>query len=371
MSFFDEDEPPSTEIRPPRASRPVSASRPQRAPRRLPPDHHALVVRRRVLAGVGAVVLIVIVIGIAGLVSGGGKEEVETYGHAVSAIIKESDENVSSPFFQAISGAGAGQRGSVEQRINELRYLAEEQEKKASALSVPESLAGAQRYLELVLDLRAEGLTKIGGRISAALGGGTESGSDYKLIAGAMQTFLTSDIVYSQRVAPLIDNALEADGASGQDVADTQFLPNLGWLEPGTLTTRVSGQSATAGSGALAPGTHGTNLVSVSVGTNQLLPGEANHVAGGPNPTFTVKVENDGENRESDIKVDVSVTASGKEYSSYNIIAKAAAGQTQGVEVPIEGVPLNTSTQVEVYVEPVPGETDLENNKATYEATFS
>ena len=41
------------------------------------------------------------------------------------------------------------------------------------------------------------------------------------------------------------------------------------------------------------------------------------------------------------------------------------------MEVPIEGLPLNTGAKVEVYVEPVPGETDLENNKATYEATFS
>ncbi len=371
MSFFDEDEPPSTEIRQPRTSRPPAGNRPQRAPGRPPPDHHALVVRRRLLAGAVVVVVILVVVLIAGLVGGGGSEEAETYAHNVSALIKESDEDVGSPLFQAISGAGAAQRGSVEQRINELRFVAEEEQKKATAMSVPEKLVAAQRDLELVLDLRAEGLTKVGAHISPALGGGTESASDYKRIAGAMQTFLASDILYSQRVAPLIDAALSADGVNGQEVASTQFLPNLGWLEPGTLTARISGQTAGAGSGALTPGTHGSTLESVSVGSNQLVPGEANHVSGGPNPTFTVKVLDDGENRESDIKVDVSVTAAGKLYSSYNIIAKISPGQDQDLEVPIEGVPLNTVAKVEVYVEPVPGETDLENNKAAYEVTFT
>lgn len=371
MSFFDEDEQPSTEIRKPRTPRPPAARRPQRDPGRVPPDQHALVLRRRVLAGVGAVVLILIVVLVAGAVSGSGKEEAETYAHNVSSLIKESDEVVSSPLFQAVSAAGSQQRGTVEQTVNNLSYLAEEQEKKVDALGVPEALKNAQRDLELVFDLRAEGLRKIGSHISAALGGGSESGSDYRYIAGAMQTFLTSDVVYSQRVAPLVEGALDTDGATGVQVARTQFLPNLGWLEPGTLTARVSGQAATAGSGAVTPGTHGSNLVGVDVNGKALVPGEDNPVSGGPNPTFAVKVEDDGESRQSDIKVDVGVIAGGKEYSAYNILRKVAAGTTQAVEVPVEGVPLNTPTKVEIYVEPVPGETDLENNKATYEATFS
>jgi hypothetical protein len=371
LSFFDEDEQPSTEIRKPRTPRPPAARRPQRDPGRVPPDHHALVVRRRVLAGVGALVVLVLVVVVASAVSGSAKEEAETYAHNVSSLIKESDEVVSSPLFQAISAAGNQQRGSVESAINTYSSLAEEQERKVVALAVPESLESAQRYLELVFDLRAEGLRKIGSHISAALGGGSESASDYRYIAGAMQTFLTSDVVYSQRVAPLIEGALSTDGDSGVQVAHTQFLPNLGWLEPGTLTARVSGQAATAGSGAVTPGTHGSNLVGVDVSGKALVPGENNPVSGGPNPTFVVKVEDDGESRQSDVKVDVGVTSAGREYSAYNILRKVAPGQTADVEVPVEGVPLNTPTKVEVYVEPVPGETDLENNKAAYEATFS
>jgi hypothetical protein len=133
----------------------------------------------------------------------------------------------------------------------------------------------------------------------------------------------------------------------------------------------MSGHAAPSGGGAPAPGTHGSALVGVSVGNTALAPGELNHITSGPNPTFTAKVENTGENSETNVKVNVSVAAAGKLYSAYNIIPKTDPGHTASVEVPLEQLPLNTGAKIEVYVEPVPGETDLENNKATYEATFS
>jgi hypothetical protein len=366
LSFFDEDEPPSTEMRRPRTPRPAAPSR--RSHQATPGDQHATVVRRRVLAIAGVVVLVAVIVLIASLVSGGKQEALEGYGRNVSAIAKESNEDVAAPFFQAISGAGSQQRGSVEERIDEYRELAEHQSARAEKLSVPSSLEAAQRYFLLVLGMRAEGLTKIRGLIAVALGGGSESANAYKQIAGAMEIFLSSDVVYSQRVAPLIEESLSANGVSGQTIAPSRFLPNLGWLETATVTARISGH--TAPSAAIAPGTHGSSLVGVSVGSTALVPGELNHINSGASPTFTVKVEDDGENAESNVKVDVTVTTAGKQYSAYNLIPKTTPGQSSTVEVPIEGLPLNTGAKVEVYVEPVPGETDLENNKATYEATF-
>jgi hypothetical protein len=324
-----------------------------------------------VLAVVGALVLIAIVVLIASLVSGSNREAVESYGRSVSSIIKESNEQVSTPFFQALSGASTAGHGSVEERIDELRADAEGQAARAQRLSVPGGLEPAQRNLLLSLGMRSEGLAKIRNLIAPALGGGSESATAYKQIAGAMELFLSSDIIYSQRVAPLIGEALSAHGASGQTLASSRFLPNLGWLETATVTARLSGHQASGATAALAPGTHGNALVGVSVGATTLTAGELNHISGGPNPTFTAKVENTGESAESDVKVDVAVQAGGKQYSAYNIAPQTTPGHPVSVEIPVEGVPLNTSAKVEVYVEPVPGETDFENNKATYEATFS
>jgi hypothetical protein len=331
-----------------------------------------MVVRRRVLAGVAALALIAIIVLIASVVGGGKREALETYGRNVSAIGKESVESVSDPFFQAISGASGQQPGTVEQKLNEQRVLAENQFTKAEKLSIPSGMEATQRYLLQVLGFRTEAITKIRGLLAEALGGGSESATKYKQIAGAMEIFLASDIVYSQRVAPLIEEALSANGASGQSVAASRFLPNLGWLETATLTARVSGKAAPSGTGAAAtPGNHGSALSGVSVGSTALVAGELNHISSGANPTFDVKVENNGEGTETNVKVNVTVTTGGKQYTAYNLIPKTTPGQTSTVEVPIEGLPLNTGAKVEVYVEPVPGETNLENNKSTYEATFS
>lgn len=371
MSFFeDDDELPPTTVRPRRPPAPRAGARPR--PRRgTPSDHHAVVVRRRLLAGVVVVVLILIILLIAGLVRSGNREGLEKYARGVSAIEKESTEQVSAPFFQALTDAGAEQRPNVEQRLNELRELAKSQAAKAGALSVPEGLSAAQRDFLMALHLREEGVAKVGGRISVALGGQGESATAYKEIAGAMETFLTSDVIYTQRVVPLVEETLHANEVSGLTLTSESFLPNLGWLEPVTATARISGHASAQGSAPVS-GSQGSALVGVSVGSNSLAPApELNHVHSGANPTFDVKVENAGSSEETNVTVTVTVTAADKQYSASRTLEKIATGHSATAEVPVEGVPLNTGAKVSVYVEPVPGETDLEDNKATYEAVFS
>ena len=53
-------------------------------------------------------------------------------------------------------------------------------------------------------------------------------------------------MLYSQRVAPLIQQTLSAHGISGLSDAPTRFLPNLGWLEPTTVEPRLTGQGGSA-----------------------------------------------------------------------------------------------------------------------------
>jgi hypothetical protein len=186
-----------------------------------------------------------------------------------------------------------------------------------------------------------------------------------------MEIFLTSDVIYSQRVVPLIQEALTGNGITGQTTASSRFLPNLGWLEAKTVQSRITGRPSSTSSGALAPGTHGSALLGVSVGTSKLEPSPAlNKVSGGANPTFTAMVENSGSNPETDVKVDVSVTIEGKTLSKSQVIDKTEPGSTYNVNIPVNGVTLGAAARVTIYVEPVPGETDVENNKGTYLAVF-
>ena len=188
-----------------------------------------------------------------------------------------------------------------------------------------------------------------------------------------MEIFLASDIVYSQRVVPLIDETLTANGIHGLATAPSRFLPNVGWLDPETTYSRLTGQS-TGGSqsSAAVTGNHGSALKAVSVGTNSLaVEPTLNHITGGGNPTFTVQVENSGEFNETNIKTNIIVTAAGKQYTASHVIEKTEPGKSVNVEIPVTGVPLGVAAKVQVMVEGVPGENDLENNKGTYLAIFS
>ena len=78
------------------------------------------------------------------------------------------------------------------------------------------------------------------------------------------------------------------------------------------MQSNITGQAASS-SGAVTPGTHGSALKGVSVGTNALEPSPTlNHISGGSNPTFTAMVEDSGSNPQTNVKVEVSVTAEGK-----------------------------------------------------------
>jgi hypothetical protein len=192
------------------------------------------------------------------------------------------------------------------------------------------------------------------------------------LIAGDMESFLASDVIHSQRVKPLIEQTLRANGIEGVTVAGSRFLPNIGWLEPSTVQARLTGHStSSAQNGQPTPGTHGTALVGVSVGENTLASEPTlNHISGGSNPTFTVGVEDDGENTETNVNVSVTVSAQGKQLKATRSINSIGAGGKTNVDVPVEGVPTGVASKIEAYVEPVPGETNTENNKGTFLAIF-
>jgi hypothetical protein len=219
------------------------------------------------------------------------------------------------------------------------------------------------------MDLRVEGMTKIAALVPTALGGQGKQASTK--IAGDNELFLASDVLFSQRIVPLIQQTLTSKGIHGLSTTSSRFLPNLGWLDPNTTLTRITGQGASATQNAATPGNHGSALKGVSVGTNTLAPEPTlNHITGGSSPTFTVMVENSGEFPETNVKVDVNVTAAGKQFNASHVINKTEPGKTVNVEIPVTGVPLGVASKIQVNIEGVPGENDLENNKSPYLAIF-
>jgi hypothetical protein len=326
-------------------------------------------VRRRVAVGAAIVALIVIVLLVSGCLKSQKTQSLKTYNHDVSQIAQESVTQVSKPLFVALSNASGKSALDVEVQIDELLKQSQTIAAQAKGLSVPSEMASAQRNLLLSLDLRVEAMTKLAALLPSALGGQAKQAS--AKIAGDMEIFLASDVVYSQRVVPLIQQTLASNGIHGLSTAPSVFLPNVGWLEPSTVASRLTGQASSSSQSGLAPGTHGSALISTSVGATALQPEPAlNHVSGGGNPTFTVTVENAGESQETNVNVNVTITAGGKQYKASHSVNSIQAGSKANVEIPVAGVPLGVASKVEVSIAPVPGETNAENNKSTYLAIF-
>lgn len=371
MSFFEEGDAPRT-------------ARTGRAPRRSPGTgrgprgQQQLRVRRAVAFGVAVVVVLLLMLGIRSCVSGEAKRALRDYNGSAGAIVQASDAKVSRPLFAQLSGAaGRAQRAQpdVQNAFNDLRAEADGELRRAERLSVPGELEGAHRDLLLVLELRRDGVARIAEQIQPALG--SSSGPPLAGIAGQMGQFLASDVVYSQHVAPLLRETLAAKGvlvgAGGEEVASSRFLPDLAWLDSGYVGAQLTGGAgAGAKRGKPAPGSHGHTLTSVSVGGTALVAGgTTNRVAAGASPTFTVKVQNGGQNAETDVPVKVSITGAGAPIEATKSIARSPAGAASTVDVPLSAPPPSGQPlSVKVTVAGVPGEKTLSNNTQTYTVVF-
>jgi hypothetical protein len=374
VSFFDDDEPdePTRVTRPARPRRTAAAGRARTATGGPPPD----LARRRqaVLLGTLAIVLILLIIGVNSCLDSRHDRGLRDYNRQVSSIVESSDNQVSRQLFDVLEGGGAA--NDLQVAVNQVRLVAEEDVKRAKSLDIPDDMKPAQRNLELVLNLRADGVQKIADEMPTALS--TQAGAQEALrkVAGEMQAFLASDVVYSQRVAPLIKQALDDNNISGQRIAESHFLPSLGWLDAGQVAQRLNPDAA-AGTetkdGIVAPGLHGHGLVSVAVGNVTLQPGEVvNRIPASQARTFDIVFANQGENDEQNVRVTIKITGAGKPISVSKTVNQTRAGTNAEVPITLNSTPpTGRAVTIEVQVRPVPGEEKTDNNRQTYTALFT
>jgi hypothetical protein len=375
LSFFDDDgeetaqRPAASTVRAPAGARPrrPQPRRPQASGGPGGVDEHTLIVRRRIALGAAVVLLIVIILVVNGCVKGQKTQALKNYNHDVSQINREANEQVAKPLFATLASASGKQPLEVEEQVDQLRISAQNFASRVQGLSVPSEMEGAQRNLLLAYNFSVEAVEKIAGLLPKALGGKDKQAIEH--IAGANEILLAADVLESQRVVPLIQQTLSEHGVRGLTTAPARFLPNLGWLEPTTVSSRLTGQSSQSASPT--SGTHGSALTGVSVGSNTLAAEPTlNHLSGGNSPTFTLTVEDSGESPETNVKATVAVSAGGKQYKSSRTIEKLEPGKSSQAQVTLTGIPTGVASKVEASVEGVPGETNTENNKASYLAIF-
>ena len=377
MSFFDDDEPdePTRVTRPARPRRAAPAGGP--APASGPPP--ADIARRRQFVLFGGLVLIAIILIFTArsCSSTRHKNALKDYNRDVASIVQSSDGTVSKQLFDVLNG-GAGGTKDVQVAVQQVRLEAEQDAKRAKALNAPDDVADAQHDLEMVMNFRLDGVTKIAEQLNKALSSQPGNAEAIRQIAGQMQGFLASDVVYSQRVAPLIVDALEKNDIHGQTVPSSKFLPSIGWLDAGQVGGKINPDagadgSGSTGTGAAKPGTHGHGLVSTQAAGVTLQPGGAiNRVPSKAPLPVAVTYANQGENDETNVSITVRISGGPKTISVTKRLNLTKAGTQASVTINLPTVPpQGSSTTMRVTIKPVNGEKKTDNNSSTYTVLFT
>lgn len=330
-------------------------------------------VRRIAAAAIGLLLIVLLVVGVNGCLDSRQEQALKDYNREVSSIVGDADANADA-FYDTLS-AGGGASTDVQSEINQLRFRAQALTKRAEDLDVPDDMRPAHRNVLLSLSLLQEAIGKVAAKLPAALS--TDSATAVpavRAIAGEIQAFDAANVVYNRRGAALIKQVLDENEIGGQTIQNASFVQNFGWLQPSTVARRINSQAGRgagdAGTSEPAPGLHGHGLLSVAVG-DTTLNAQANQLAAASNVTFSVRIANQGDNPETDVRVRVRIRGAGDPISVQKVVDQTTAKAETTVSVPLgEAPPIGEAVSITVEVLPVPGETNTTNNTATYPAIF-
>jgi hypothetical protein len=370
LSFFEEDDEPRTRVRPRRASVAAGGSGGAGAP-----DRRTVLIRQGILAAGFLIIAILLVFVVRSCQESAKENALKDYNREVASIVRESDTQVGRPFFELMRDPGSESAADLETTINGYRGQAEQQYLQAQRLDVPDEMVAAQRSFLITMEERRDGLAAIATRVRTALSDDADAAEEaIGQITGAMQLFLSSDVVYQTRTFQFIRTELSEAEVGGQTIQRTQFLPGVEWLDTGTVADALGQPLSAAGGGTggePAPGLHGTGLDSTQVGDLTLQPDAPNRIPA-TEREFVVTFTNQGENDEVDVQVVLRIEGAGDPIRVVRTVDSVPQGtQAEATLALPEAPPLDQPVTIRVEVRPVPGEEKTDNNSSEYEAAFT
>jgi hypothetical protein len=345
-------------------------------------DGQTVLVRRMVAVILGAVLLLVLILVVRACNDSRHKEALRNYNLQVSGIATESRQT-GDQFFEAMTQGGQQAPADLYGQVIQFKNSADKSLAQARELDVPDDMASAQQALLIALELRRDGLTKVAEDVKTALGDeGEAADRAITSIAGQMQAFNASDVLYKTRVIPFVRKELQ-DAKAGTDiqVQQSQFMRDINWVSDQFVASKL-GQQLSGGGGngdgadgddeSTGPGLHGTGLDATSYGQTTLQPASnrLTYVAG---QAFSVAFTNQGDNDEFNIKVTIKIEreSGGSPINLTKTVQKVAKGEKATVTIPLNREPpLDTIVNITATVASVPGEKTKDNNTATYPSVF-
>jgi hypothetical protein len=269
-------------------------------------------------------------------------------------------------------------RGTQESEVqDELSGLATRQEQIADGargLDPPGRLREQDAHMLDVFDLRTNGLSGMA-EVFASAGPNKTANAAGAELALQMQRFVASDVLWEDLFREPTRSELDNLGITGANVPASEFLPN-----PDIATTASMKSVWQRIHGAATGGTdcepRGTGIVSTSVlpGGRELSTEEANTIELSTDLTFAVTIENSGCAQEVGLKVRLTIQQSPRPITAQRTIDLIDQGAEETVNFPDlqDRVPdLDQNTSLTVEVEPVPGESNTDNNTENYPVQFS
>jgi hypothetical protein len=329
-------------------------------------------VRRTVAGAGGLLLLILLVLGVRGCLDARKERALKDYVRDVAALVQESDQQ-SKSLFDLLSGPGGREQAvDIENSLNGFRVQSAGLVDRARDTDHPGEVDGAQRYLVETLEFRRDGLAAIADALPQALGD-QERREGTDRVTAQMQSFLASDVVYTQRFVPNLNPPLEEEDLQDEvRIPRTQFLPDIEWLQPSFVSERVARIRTGRGGGEAAPGLHGNGLGTVSLGGQALSPGGSATIKLAKDLEFQVQVANQGENTETDVLVKVTLGRGDDAIELEETLDTIAAGETKTVSLALKEQPATgQNVPIRVRIEAVPGEEKTDNNEGTFSAIFT
>jgi hypothetical protein len=309
-------------------------------------------IRRVGLAAVVIIAIILIAVLVNSCETSARNSALKDYNNSVASLNARSVQTGAN-FFKVLSG-GTTDPTSLQQGLAQAAGDANTELSNAKGLSTPDEVKGAQQHFVDALQMRKDGMTNIANEVQPALQSQTSQNA-VNTIAAEMARFYASDVLYKDYTVPQIVGALRAAGITvgglgGQQLNSSQFLPSIQWLDPTHVASvlHVTLPSSSTTTQNIAPGLHGHELNSVSVGGSTLQTGSTN--------------------TENNVKC--KVTVSGSSVSGQTIVPQTTAGETTSCQVTLSSAPPKGSFQVTAQIVPVPGEKNTKNNDLTFPVTF-
>jgi uncharacterized protein YoxC len=339
----------------------------RRLPKRPPsPPGGPQLYRLGVLIAGAIVLAVVLILVVQSCRSNQKQSEYEGYVDDVSGIASASEE-LGGQLNTSLTTPGI----TLEDLRGDVEGLRDQQEqllRSAEELQPPGPLLEQQESLVETMQFRVNGLAGLATAL-AQVAQSSNAEQTGAALASQAQRLVASDIVYADAFEEPTGRVLEDEDIGDVPVPGSKFVQNPEFASPdawGLIVQRLT-QSPEGG------GLHGNGIQAVRwlPGGEELSPSADNTVVASDNLAFEVVVENSGDSQETQVAVRLVIQQSPRIRKEQQIDL-INPGETETVTFrDIGNVTFSTRTTMIVTVEPVPGETNEDNNSAQYRVIFT